>query len=455
MARNITKETFLYRVLNEIERTGCSVQRALSNLIQREVQKTDFSINVRGSSLVVFSNNSLDFALKQFLGVNYGGNENTIVGTAVHAGADYAYSHKMKTNKIPSLEECIKVIHETCEKEIDYINPDKRDKVSLEKIKFLSEKFFRVYYPEIQKNVVIASEESFSIDANYSEDESNSLLLYKKNIGKITLTGTLDRIYKKDNVLILSDLKTSSKRISGYVDVNPLFSKYSNEVKALVEEKIRLEKIINKFSNSIEKLQELSDSIKEQEKLLSAKEQENAPTVRISKKIDSLKDEQEKWKIHVDNFEASISQRDQINLRLDDLEKLLKPLKREYAIAKQQADLEAAKKKYGHQLAFYAISAMSTSKDYANIKRLRVEVIIKEENPYLQIFEWDLTEEIIDEVAELIKTIISNIELVIEGIDPLVCFRLASETYVGTDTINLIDEIKLELKNMKELQLFK
>ena len=37
----------------------------------------------------------------------------------------------------------------------------------------------------------------------------------------------------------------------------------------------------------------------------------------------------------------------------------------------------------------------------------------------------------------------------------MVCFRLASETYIGTDTINLIDEIKLELKNLRELQLFK
>jgi len=392
MARNITKETFLYRVLNEIERIGCSVQRAISNLIQKEVKKTDFGINVRGSSLVVFSNNSLDFALKQFLSVNYGSNENTIIGTAVHAGADYAYSHKMKTNIVPSLEECINVIHETCEKELEYINPDKRAKVSLEKLKHISEKCFKAYYSEIEKNEVIASEESFAIDANYSDDSSSSLLMYKKNIGKIALTGTLDRIYKKGDILILSDLKTSSKKISGYVEVNPLFSKYSSEVKALEEEKFRLEKVINKFFNVSEKLQEINNSIIEQNKLLVEKEQEKAPTARISKKIDSLMDELEKWKTHLETFDNAISQRDQINIRLDDLEKLLKPLKREYAIEKQKADLEAAKKKYGHQLAFYAIGAMSTNKDYANIKRLRVEVIIKEENPYVQIFEWDLTE---------------------------------------------------------------
>lgn len=455
MAKPISKDAFIYRVLNEIEKTGCSVQRAISTLITKETKKADFSVNVRGSSLVGFSNNSLDFALKQFLGVNYGSNENTIVGTAVHEGADYAYKHKMETNNIPLLDDCLEVVYETCEKQLEYINPDKRDKVSLDKLKDTAKRCFTVYYPEIRKNVAIASEESFSIDANYSDDTSNSLLMYKKNVGKIALTGTLDRIYKKDNILILSDLKTSSKRISGYVEANPLFSKYSNEAKALNEEKIRLEKVIDKFAHSQEKIEEIKSFIVEQEKLLEEKEKEKKPTTRVSKKIDTQKTELEKWETHLKNFESAISQKDQIDIRLSELDKLIKPLKREYAIEKQKADLAVAKKRYGHQLAFYAIGAMATNKDFANIKKLRVEVVIKTEEPYVQVFEWDLTEEIIDEVAELIKTIISNIELVIEGIDPLVCFRLASETYIGSDTITLFDEIKLELDKLKEVQLFK
>lgn len=456
MAKNlISKDTFVNRVLAEIERTGCSVQRAISNLIIRETKKVDFSINVRGSSLINFSNNSLDFALKQFLGVNYGKNENTIIGTAVHEGADYAYKYKMQTNIIPSLDDCLKAVEQSCEEEFKYIEEKRRAKTSLKKIKLIASKCFKAYYPEISKNEAVASEEEFFIDVNYSDNQEDSLLLYKKNVGKINLTGTLDRIYKKNDVLILNDLKTSSKKISGYVDVNPLFSQHSSESKDLKEELTRLNKIIDKFHHAENEVNTIKTSLEDKEKELSDNEVNGKPTKRIENKIKSLKEELKKWEEHLNNFKSAISQRDQIIFRLDQLEKLLKPLKREYAIAKTQADLEAAKKKYGHQLAFYAIGAMSTNTDFSNIKRLRVEVIVKAEEPYLQIFEWELTDEIIDEIAELLKTIISNIELVLEGIDPLVCFRLASETYIGSETSELLDELKTKLKRIKELQLYK
>ena len=63
----------------------------------------------------------------------------------------------------------------------------------------------------------------------------------------------------------------------------------------------------------------------------------------------------------------------------------MNPLLEDYNSQKEAADLLAAKKQYGLQIAFYALIYMILNPNKI-INKLRVEVLVKTKNPYMQIF---------------------------------------------------------------------
>ena len=77
--------------LQDLKQTVSS-QKGLYELLD-EARITKKVWKHRASSTSTFLANPLHYALAQGLGVNFGSTDKTIVGSAVHAGVDYAYSN--------------------------------------------------------------------------------------------------------------------------------------------------------------------------------------------------------------------------------------------------------------------------------------------------------------------------------------------------------------------------
>lgn len=495
-----TIDELTYEVAQLCKDTGETPERIIYNLIMEETTKSNFKINVRGSSLINFSANPLHFAIQQFLKVSYGANQNTIVGNAVHDAADYGYKYKMAMKKLPRLGKCVSVIYKSVKDGFQKIKPDLREKYTQKELLKEAIKLFKVYYSTIMPNREVVESEFNFIEEVPVEMVSNPI-----NLSKIKLSGTLDRIYRIENgKLVLNDLKTSGKRISGGVE-------YSEELKSLTDEykeiKEKLEKLVkesNKLASLKEKLaikkgeytetiQELSlkvvsninllkGQLKEDEEKLTIAQNENKSTAAIEKRIEKttaqitenealsktynldskietlfLNEKVEATTRSVTKLEKIISEVldfekeiqtfsgvekgiEQTTQELDEKYLEIEPFKKEYEREKHLADTRAAKKQYGLQLAFYAIMYMVIHN--VKIDKLSVEIIVKTNNPYVQHFEWDLDEKLIVKASERIQTVIKAVEAVLNGLDPIILFPINELSYIGDDTNNLLDEIE-------------
>lgn len=124
----------------------------------------------------------------------------------------------------------------------------------------------------------------------------------------------------------------------------------------------------------------------------------------------------------------------------------MNPLLEDYNSQKEAADLLAAKKQYGLQIAFYALIYMILNPNKI-INKLRVEVLVKTKNPYMQIFTWDFNELEIDRASEELISCVEVVEALLDGTDSSLLFRSNSYSYIGEDTIKLIDEVEEILLN--------
>jgi len=129
--------------------------------------------------------------------------------------------------------------------------------------------------------------------------------------------------------------------------------------------------------------------------------------------------------------------------KLDSISLEIEPMKKEYRIACAKGEILAAKKQYGLQLAFYAIMYMIITKK--KITKLRVEVIVKNKNPYTQIIEWDLDEYLMQCAWEKISTVVAAVEAVMNGTDPQILFRENDISYIGSETNELLNEMDMIL----------
>lgn len=488
MSASITRDELLFNTLEKVEELNCSPVFAICQMIKEQVKKPGFTVNARGSSFISFEANSLDYAIKQFLKVRYYANDNTIIGNGVHSGADFGYKYFLETGKYPKRRLCIKEVIESAKKDYKFINPDLRTKTSVRELAAESVRLFKKYWWIMQNNTPIESEKSLFLEV------PEEMLQNPQNKGKIRFTGTLDRIYKDANgKIIMSDLKTSKKRISAGVE-------HSKELAILVEREKALLEILKKIEKELEVLEkqkekqslnqealnqvhtELSLMVFSNISLLQADlkekqaaEKPNEKTIlkikdqiieqegfvvdyklfdmvglmgEVQEKVQSPKrliaklekHQEAKDSSEVLNIDEVIQRKIKIKTELDEVSIDIEPLKREWLIEVRKAEIESAKAQYGTQLAFYAMIYMIT--ENVKIDKLRVEVLVKnKKEPLVQVIEWDLDEAFMRGVYEKIQVTTSTIEAVLNGVDPMILFRTNSTSYIGSDTNELINEI--------------
>lgn len=487
----MTRDEFLYKTLEVIEELNCSPVYAISHMIKQVVKQVGFTVNARGSSFISFESNSLDYAIKQFLKVRYHSNENTIIGNGVHSGADFAYKFFLETKKYPKRRHAIKEIIESVKKDYQFINPDLRIKTSVRELAVEAVRFFKKYWEVILTNTPIESEKSLFMEV------SEEMLQNPANKGKIRFTGTLDRVYLAFGKKIMSDLKTSKKRISAGVEYSKELAILVEKEKVLLDALVKLEKEIAKLEAQKEKeeakqkaineefnqthtelsamvfanislleveLKEKSSVEKPNEKSIEkvklqieehssyivdfklmdlgsfAEPQEKVQSAkRLIAKLEKLQNQKNESSEEI-NFDELIQKRIKIRTELDEVSLEIEPLKKEWLIEVKKAEIEAAKSQYGIQLAFYAMLYMAITGE--KIDKLRVEIIVKnKKEPQIQVIEWDLDEAFMRIAYEKIQTTVSTIEAVFNGIDPMILFRTNSTSYIGSDTNELINEI--------------
>lgn len=489
MTTGMNRDEFLFKTLEKIDELKCSPVFAIAQMIKEQVRQTGFVVNARGSSFISFEANSLDYAIKQFLRVKYSANENTIVGNAVHAGADFGYKYFLETKKYPKRRLCIREVIDTAISNFKFIDPDLRGKFSSRELAVQAIKLFCIYWKIMLTNTPIESEKPLFLEV------PEEMLQVPSNKGKIRFTGTLDRIFRDiHGKLVLSDLKTSKKRISSGVeyskelavlvdrekDLLAALKKIEKELEVLEKSKekqeanqevlnqVHIELSIMVFSNIsllkndlIEKelaekpnekaILKIKDQLAEQEgfivdyKLVDAvgflvdepQEKVQSPKRLIAKleKHQEIKNNSEEL-----NFDEVIQRKIKTTTELDEVSIEIEPLRREWLIEVKKAEIEAAKAQYGIQLAFYAMVYMILEKK--KIDKLRVEILIKsKKEPSVQIIEWDLDETFMRIAYEKIQTTVSTIEAVFNGVDPMILFRTNSSSYIGKDTNELINEI--------------
>lgn len=112
----INRDELFFNLAKMCKTNKLNVEEEISEMIKRRIRDINSKINIRGSSLVSFESNSLHFAVLQFLGVCYGNNANTIIGTAVHDATDFAYKQILAIKSIPSEEEINDVIDDSIKK---------------------------------------------------------------------------------------------------------------------------------------------------------------------------------------------------------------------------------------------------------------------------------------------------------------------------------------------------
>ena len=129
-----------------------------------------------------------------------------------------------------------------------------------------------------------------------------------------------------------------------------------------------------------------------------------------------------------------------INNRLSILEEKSAPLFASYQAEKNLADLEACKQQYGFQVALYSLMYMIVHG--VEIKKVRLEIIVKTKVPTIQIFEWELDNETLRSAEEAIQMVVSTIEAFYDGVSSSLLFRPNPYTFYGSETNKFINSLK-------------
>lgn len=391
----------------------------------------------RASSTTSFLANPLHYALAQGLGVNFGNTDKTIIGTAVHSAVDFAYSNPNR-NVISAIKELIKTVN------IEMINLQASliDKVDVKSIKNEAYRLFVTYYNDIllfNRDIFVGSEQYLEVNV--------PLGMYKNpnNFGRIMLTGTFDRLYKDKDGFILGDLKTSSKRISGACEKSQELQDFEAEIGSLEKTKDEFEKTIIKFQNAEIKLSEFKLESEKTQYAFNDAKLNNKATKALENKLVKLNSEIEKW---TENLEKKIEAESKV-LSLENKLLCLKDKSQSisnlYENEKKLADLEACKQQYGFQVALYSLMYMIVHG--IEIKKVRLEIIIKNKIPTIQIFEWKLDEETLKVAEEAIQMVVSTIEAFYDGVSSSLLFRPNPYIFYGSETNEFIKLLRGKMKS--------
>ncbi len=408
-----------------------SSQKDIYNLLD-EARENKKVWKHRASSTTSFLANPLHYALAQGLGVFFGSTDKTLIGTAVHSAVDYAYSNPNK-GVFGAIKGLIKSVNE----ELKNLQKDLVGKVDSKELKKEAFKLFKTYYNEVllfNRNSFVASEEYLEVDV--------PLGMYKNpnNFGKIMLTGTFDRLYKDNDGFILGDLKTSANKINGSCEKSQELQNFEAEIVSLEKLKLELEKTTSKFINAENNCKQIMDEKAQIQIAINNAKLNNKATKALENKLAKLESEFEKW---IENLERLVEAENEIlkiNNRLSILEEKSAPLFASYQAEKNLADLEACKQQYGFQVALYSLMYMIVHG--VEIKKVRLEIIVKTKVPTIQIFEWELDNETLRSAEEAIQMVVSTIEAFYDGVSSSLLFRPNPYTFYGSETNKFINSLK-------------
>ena len=76
------------------------------------------------------------------------------------------------------------------------------------------------------------------------------------------------------------------------------------------------------------------------------------------------------------------------------------------------------------------------------IKKTRLEIIVKTKVPQIQIFEWELDDDTLRKAEDAIQMVVSTIEAFYNGVDSSLLFRPNPYTFYGSETNEFINTLK-------------
>lgn len=376
----------------------------------------------RASSTSSFMANPLHYVLCQGLDVHYGANDRTIIGHAVHAGVDYGYCNQGKR-----LGLCIRVILKAIQDEFTLLSEELNGKVTLRALRQEAIRVFKPYFKEVMPHMkVLESERYLEIDVPEGMYKNPS------NFGKVKLTGTFDRLYEINGERVIGDLKTSAKTISGTIDKSKALQNYEAESGSTEFELKSLEKVISKFANARVKLLEFNVRLKEITKAIEDAFDTHKATRSLENKREKLLVEIGKWKEQYQMLAEAETKKVLLVEKLTALNEQYQSTKEAYEIQKAQADLEECKKAHSFQVALYSLMYMIVTGN--EVKKVRLENIVKNKTIKIQIFEWELDQATMERAEEAIQFVVSTIEAFYDGVDPRVLFRPNPYSYFGEET---------------------
>lgn len=446
-ATAIGYDKLLYQIAEMCVSENITPKRAVANLVTQAVAKQGFRIFLSGSSFTAAAANPIHFIMQKALKVFFGLNAKLIIGSAYHKALERAFAYKIATGKTVRMGVAIREIVKYIHGEYPKIKADQRAEVSKQELIQEAIRLYKVYHKhQLPNNTPQEVEVFMSLPAPME------MLRNPENAGKIFLSGAFDvMLGDDDGILIMTDAKTSDKRISGSVDMDPKLVEYKNELSAAKAELSKVTKVIEKFAGVEEEIAEKQTELMETElDLAVALEKKKAHKAldnkieRISKIITTL-GENLKQRIEAEKKAAAIWP------EIENLEEVIAPLQEIYDEEKAEADLIECRKRHGQQLAFYALLYMIL---YGKeVKRVRIENMVKSAVPELQVFEWELDEFELMRAEEEIQSNITLIEMVLDGEDPMVLFRLNTTSYIGDETIKFFDEVeKIVREQRKSIQ---
>lgn len=453
-ASRIGRDELLYELAETCVALGITPQRALSEKFREAMKSDDFVFYLSGSSFTAASANPLHFAMQKIAKVAYGLNHRLLLGSAYHKGVEFGYNRKRLDGKLPRLGLCHREIVSYIRKEYEKMSADEQEYTKTDLIKEAI-RLFKVYFKgPMQANV------PYLVEAFTCMQVPEYMLANpERNARKIFLTGAADVIFDTENGMVLSDNKTSAKRISGKVEIDEKLTEYLSERKDKERELKALRKQIEKFAHAAQKVAELvkdhtAVSAQLDEVLAyNAANPGKKPKAHkaLANKVERLLGEVEKWEGHERALNENTAKAEELEHDLEDLETLIEPLQKVYDEAKAQADLAEAKKMHGQQLAFYALLIMITYK--VKIDRVRIENVVKTQTPEIQVFEWELDQYTLQIAEEEIRSNIALVEMALNGVDPMVIFRQNTTSYIGSETNEFVFEleeaVRLKLEERK------
>ena len=202
------------------------------------------------------------------------------------------------------------------------------------------------------------------------------------------------------------------------------------------KEILSLDKTLLKFINAEVKLAEYQAQLHDLTTIIEDAIANKKATKSLESKREKLLGEIDKWHEHHQSVVQAKLKKVELVEKLTTLEEQCKPFKEAYETAKFNADLDECKKAHSFQVALYSLMYMIvTGKE---VKKVRLENIVKNKTVKIQVFEWELDEVTMERAEEAIQFVVSTIEAFYDGVEPKLLFRPNPYSYFGDETNKVI-----------------